>query len=513
MKRNRIKTLWDLALCLILLISASPFAVQAQTGGQSMPAARFPSLDMNGMPKSGRPAFGNPFEEHLFDGPTDGMAHPAIPVTSMITPPDSVNMSTAKIDVRGKVDKAAGFRFGKWVITYLDAAPDPDRTADPAPVPFEGKPASDVFVLGRPWENLSEPHSILATIDSMKMVRILFAAGDCDVRYIEHGEDLDVIVTNKTDKPAEFGFTLWNAPEYIPDSTPARTGGFGGMRGYSPQATTRTREYPAGTVSVEGRFDGRGYFIFKDNTIMYRHVREQYPAGVRINGKNWDDLKKPFVLDFTPDHDRAAILEKEARSIVSLTLKPNTFELLIDDKASSSGDYYVRIGTKDLQSRETAPETKASSQTKAPDTPRKPLNPEFGPGRKVVIKGTVDRNAGFRVEGNTLSYLNYLAEGRIIELSSPTSSSPRNRSTPMYGGEFASGVTVNGKPWTNLTRPFELNVSHSKSAVKIINFEAGQCEIRYQHYRDLFEIALANKTDKPVPFELTLWISAPADSK
>lgn len=521
MKQNRIKTLWGMALCLVLLQSAVPFAASAQTGSQSMSAAWFPSLDMNGMPKSGRPAFGNPFEEQLFDGPTDGMAHPAVPVTRMIPPPDSINTSTAKIDVRGKVDKATGFRFGKWLITCLNAAPDPDHASDPAPIPFEGKPASDVSVLGRPWEDLSKPHSLLATINPARMTRILFEADDCDVRYLEHGEELDVIVTNKTDKPAEFAFTLWNGPEHTPVRSPGpfasmpeprRSGGMGSGFVYTP----KPREYPAGTVSVEGRFDGRGVFIFEENMVVYRHERDQLPTGVRINGKNWNDLTKPFELGFTPDHEHAAILEKEGRNRISLTLKPDAFELLIDDHAASSGDYYVRIGTKsDPKPEETASEKTTSTQKKAPDaSPKKPLNPVFGPGREVVIKGTVDRDAGFRMEGNTLSYLNYLAEGRILyEISPGMTSYPMNRSIPLYGGDFASGVTVNGKPWTNLTRPFELNVSHSKSSAKIIRVEAKQCEIRYQHYRDLFEIALTNKTDKPVPFELTLWFSDPADSK
>ena len=500
-------------------------AASAQTGPQSMPDVWFPSLDMNGMPKSGRPAFGNPFEEQLFDGPTDGMAHPAVPVTRMIIPPDSVNTSTAKIDVRGKVDKAAGFRFGKWFLTYLDAAPDPDRTSDSAPVPFEGEQASDVSVLGRPWDNLSEPHRIFAIIDPALMTRIHFEAGNCDVRYFEHGEELDVIVTNRTDKPAEFAFTLWNGPERKPDSTPVRSpgpfqsmpeprrpGGMGSGFVYSP----KPREYPAGTVSVEGNFDGRGVFLFEENMVVYRHERDKYPTGVKINGKNWNDLTKPFELGFTPDHEHAAILEKEVRNLVSLTLKPDAFELLIDDNAASSGDYYVRIGKKpDPKPEETASEKTASPQKKAPEaSPKKPMNPVFGPGREVVIKGTVDRDAGFRMEGNTLSYLNYLAEGRVLyEISPGMTSYPMNRSIPLYGGDFASGVTVNGKPWTNLTRPFELNVSHGKLSAKIIRVDAGQCEIKYQHYRDLFEIALSNKADKPVPFELTLWISDPAESK
>ena len=525
MKRNRIKTFWGLALSLVLLISAAPFTVSAQTGPQSMPVFGFPSMDMNGMPKSGRPAFGNPFEEQLFDGPTDGMKHPSVPVTRMITPPDSINTSTAKIDVRGKVDKAAGFRFGKWFLTYLDAAPDPDRTSGSAPVPFEGKHASGVSVLGRPWENLSEPHNFLATVDPAKMTRILFEAGDCDVQYLEHGEELDVIVTNKTDKPAEFAFTLWNGPEHISDSTPVRSPGpfqsmpeprrSGGM-GSGFVYTPKPREYPAGTVSVEGRFDGRGVFLFEGNMVVYRHERDQLPTGVRINGKNWNDLTKPFELGFTPDYEHAAILEKEVRNLVSLTLKPDAFELLIDDNAASSGDYYVRIGTKpDPKPEETASEKTASPQKKAPEaSPKKPLNPVFGPGREVVIKGTVDRDAGFRVEGNTLSYLNYYREGRILyQLSPGMVSQPLNRSTPLYDGEFASGVTVDGKPWDNLTRPVKLNMSHDITDAKAIRCDAGQCEIRYQHYRDLFEIALSNKTDKPVPFELTLWISDPAESK
>ena len=518
MKRNRIKTFWGLALSLVLLISAAPFTVSAQTGPQSMPVFGFPSMDMNGMPKSGRPAFGNPFEEQLFDGPTDGMKHPSVPVTRMITPPDSINTSTAKIDVRGKVDKAAGFRFGKWFLTYLDAAPDPDRTSGSAPVPFEGKHASGVSVLGRPWENLSEPHNFLATVDPAKMTRILFEAGDCDVQYLEHGEELDVIVTNKTDKPAEFAFTLWNGPEHISDSTPVRSPGpfqsmpeprrSGGM-GSGFVYTPKPREYPAGTVSVEGRFDGRGVFLFEGNMVVYRHERDQLPTGVRINGKNWNDLTKPFELGFTPDYEHAAILEKEVRNLVSLTLKPDAFELLIDDNAASSGDYYVRIGTKpDPKPEETASEKTASPQKKAPEaSPKKPLNPVFGPGREVVIKGTVDRDAGFRVEGNTLSYLN----------SAATSSNGFSGSLKLtFGGKYASGVTVNGEAWTSLNRPLTLNTTLKEHSPKHITFRGPSCSFDYRKCGDAVEVFIGNYDknayqDKPAQFEIVLYFADPAD--
>ena len=489
---------------------------------QPMTGFAFPGMDAFAAPKSGRSAF-DPFEERLFqvDGPTDGMDHPPLPVTHVIEPPDSLDGSTAKVDVRATVDRAAGFRFDKMSILYLDGATDPDATPGAAPAAFGGKPASAVSVLGRPWDDLSQPHQVFAKLDPMLMTRLLFEAGGCDVRYSEHGDVFDVFFTNRTNKPAEIAFTLWNASEYryVPPasanpgpfaSMPETRGNVGfGMGGYSPDRQ-KPREYPAGTVSVEGIFGGRGRFVFEGDTIVYRHEDRWNPTNVRINGKNWDDLEKPFKLEFTPDHEHAAILQQQGRSHVRLTLKPDTFELLIDDAPGSSSIYYVRVGTKT-----------DSKPKKAAPAPQKPSEPVFGPGRKVVLKGTLDRDAGFRVDGNTLSYLNYHAEGRILPTSTGGRASINGRQVrdpgplkiPLYVGEFASGVSVNGKPWDNLTHPFELNVSQSKSVAKTVDVKADHCEVRYQHYGDLFEIAISNKSAEPVPFELTIWLSDPPESK
>ena len=126
--------------------------------------------------------------------------------------------------------------------------------------------------------------------------------------------------------------------------------------------------------------------------------------------------------------------------------------------------------------------------------------PVFRPERKIVVKGTVAMNAGFRLQGNRLYYLNYQSHESGASGVNPI----------MYDGRFASGVTVNGKPWTNLTRPFDLDVSLKASTGKYIEFKGEHCQFDYQFHHDLFEIGIKNSKREPAPFELTLWLTDPA---
>ncbi|MBO7089233.1 MAG: hypothetical protein J6W70_04940, partial [Lentisphaeria bacterium] len=71
-------------------------------------------------------------------------------------------------------------------------------------------------------------------------------------------------------------------------------------------------------------------------------------------------------------------------------------------------------------------------------------------------------------------------------------------------------VTVNGKPWTNLTRPFDLDVSLTPSTGKYLGLKGEHCQFDYQFHHDLFEIGIRNSKREPAPFELTLWLTDPA---
>ena len=122
--------------------------------------------------------------------------------------------------------------------------------------------------------------------------------------------------------------------------------------------------------------------------------------------------------------------------------------------------------------------------------------PVFRPERKIVVRGTVAMNAGFRLQGNRLYYLNYQSHETGASGVNPI----------MYDGRFASGVTVNGKPWTNLTKPFELDVSLKPSTGKYLGLKAEHCEYDYQFHHDLFEIGIKNNKREPAPFEIVMYL-------
>ena len=83
----------------------------------------------------------------------------------------------------------------------------------------------------------------------------------------------------------------------------------------------------------------------------------------------------------------------------------------------------------------------------------------------------------------------------------------------LKGGKFASGVTVDGKSWSNLTQPFLLGFTPRLSADKVITFRAEQCEIRYAYHDNVLEVSIKNKSDKPAPFELFFAFRDPAANK
>ena len=82
----------------------------------------------------------------------------------------------------------------------------------------------------------------------------------------------------------------------------------------------------------------------------------------------------------------------------------------------------------------------------------------------------------------------------------------------LRGGKFASGVTVNGKNWDNLTKPFDLGFTPPVSSEKDIIFRAEQCEIEYANHDDVIEFTITNKGSKPVPFDV-LWLIRDPSSK
>ena len=301
--------------------------------------------------------------------------------------------------------------------------------------------------------------------------------------------------------------------------------GFGGTRGDPPKPDEVVIELYG---SVRGKRTAS--FVFEGKTIQYKGDGSMYPnPPFRVNGVLWEDMKTPFQLNFTPDFENASILEQSGHDFELIKGK-NSFTVSIKNSQNTEWKYRIKIAAKYQKKRENAqPKTIPAQEIKNP--PALTTNGEtvmYGPmmissineptdgmdhpnysvsrpvsmyrhDRGFIIKGTVDQWASFRIQGNYIFYQNYQTLPRGTSGVSPV----------LKGGKFASGVTIDGKSWSNLAKPFQLDFMPRASAEKVITFRAEQCEITYTNHDDVFEIWIENKSKKPAPFEVFLAIRDP----
>lgn len=263
-------------------------------------------------------------------------------------------------------------------------------------------------------------------------------------------------------------------------------------------------------LTFEATVDETGLFFFQNDAIEYRKSFEYPdPTGVTVDGKPWEDLSKPFRLGFTPDYGKAAIVEKQGRGRIELSTMPNQIILLFVDKESSSAPYKVSIAVKNQRNREPEPSLirpQSSPQStdgrNHPDYPvTQPVYPPDIPwlANKIVIKGTVDLLAGFRIQDSSVFYQNYIAY--------PRGRTGYNPYAP--GGKYASGITVNGKKWSDLSTPFNLSFAPKISSCMQFVFNAEHCGISYSIHDDVIEITVENKDGKPASFETIIYLVDP----
>ena len=507
-------------------------------------------------PEGGFNPFGM-FRQPTVDGPTDGLMHPTNPVTRPVIPRHAIDV--AVVNVHGTVDRKAGFRLEQGRLIYQNYETDPDRAAPDAPVVlFDGKFASEVTLTDtrrqqKVWTNLSEPYMNPAAapgrgngplIDPTLTTHFIFRGDDCDYVYFEHDGVMEVIVTNRTDKPAKFTFIMWNGGDkvfedndmqYAPVFGPQKKADDPEPAPPPPQLSPAppapaTRDI---MITVEGKLDAKDAFIFEGNTIRFRPSGGVYPDRLSVNAMQWNVTDRPFELTFAPDFGKEIVVRNwdsvgqtsgpQVRSsdstkksadkdrfelslgeVVSAPAMPKklTFNLkvsVLKDGIPRSPDAVNPPALVLPTERKTGTAEKLASVKDHPDHPVSdpaPV-PVFKPEQKIVIKGTVAMNAGFRLQGNRLYYLNYQSHESGASGNNPI----------MYDGRFASGVTVNGKPWTNLTKPFELDVSLKPSTGKYLGLKAEHCEYDYQFHHDLFEIGIKNNKREPAPFEIVMYLT------
>ena len=215
-------------------------------------------------------------------------------------------------------------------------------------------------------------------------------------------------------------------------------------------ATRKTEAKASGseeiTLTISGSIQG-GRFFFKEKTIQF-DTQNKYmmpSKDIFVNGKPWDDLSRPFKLDFTPDFAKAVILQKDGgfEGRIYIVPRDNLFALMIvpREKEPEEAPFRVTLAVKNQIAHANLPpdETPLAGGTPKRATviaPRKVQNPPAVEERlTLVLAGEIEGNGKFRFQSNRIEY--------HPDVQSPLS--------------YPEDVTVNGNPWKDLHAPFYLD--------------------------------------------------------
>ncbi len=115
---------------------------------------------------------------------------------------------------------------------------------------------------------------------------------------------------------------------------------------------------------------------------------------------------------------------------------------------------------------------------------------------EIKVSARVDRQAGFRLEGMSLSYQNYATDPE----------KPSDAAPVLFGGKFAEDVSVNDKKWTNLLQPYKnpsarpgrgLGTPVDPSFDTSITFMPRGCEITLAEHGKSLEVIATNPNAEP----------------
>ena len=134
------------------------------------------------------------------------------------------------------------------------------------------------------------------------------------------------------DSPAEF----W-----------AKIGGEGVSKALGPAPWTVMPEVAVSDGQIrlefEAEIDGAGSFTFRDGRVFYEHFTWDYPTDVKIDGRAWDDLDKPFDWGRAPDFASAKAEFHRGRDTIALIPHDDRLVLFIDDFEASSARYQLIV--------------------------------------------------------------------------------------------------------------------------------------------------------------------------
>lgn len=282
-------------LCIVLLASAVPFAVWAQSGEK-----------------------------------TD-----AAPKAEAKVPADSKEITLL---LEGKNHNKVEFIFEGNTIRVNNKYPLPE----------------DITVDGKPWKDLSKPYKLDYTPDFAK-AGIL----ERDIRMQSYYMDVDekrISLLISSDRnlldPFRVRMALKNQLPHnnLPGYQHSAKNVIQGMNDSAlyKNMTSNKALWDDGIkdckIVLAGNIVGQGTFVFEGNTIRYQHESGDYPYYVEVNGQLWDiQSRKTFELPFQIDTKHPEIVKTKGENPVKTTIiDGKRFELSISDFRKSSWTHSTR---------------------------------------------------------------------------------------------------------------------------------------------------------------------------
>jgi len=207
-------------------------------------------------------------------------------------------------------------------------------------------------------------------------------------------------------------------------------------------------------IGIDAEVDREALFEIIGNKIYYRPFRSSLPAGasgegkiasfegyypvnVTVNGKRWPNLRKPFELDFTPNLKSLHRVGVDSGDVSFLCrcgdgYGPDRIRLVLEikNKGPKTAPVHISLST---------------TAGKKPDMETK--NPADFEDDRITLEGLIDGKGTFVFEGNTIRYRHDLYDP------------PKD-------------MTVNGKPWDDLSKPFELGFQIGTAYPDIMELKA-----------------------------------------
>ena len=227
----------------------------------------------------------------------------------------------------------------------------------------------------------------------------------------------------------------------------------------------------------------RGEFIFEGNMIRFsKGDSDPLPTNITVDGKHWDDLTKPFELDYTPDFAKAGILEKDGKMRFFTNALEKSFSLRIVNinQERMLEAFHVRLPLKNqLPYNNLANNVPLSSSTVTPsflldasyyDELDKRQTKIWSDGikeRKIILERVFNGHGAFFFESNTIRY--------------------KHR-----GGDRPYYIRVNGRGWASLTEPFKLDFKIETEHPEIVQTD-GVNPVKLTQINDKrFEISISD---------------------